>query len=299
VVEHRDAASDSVRVRGKDDQRVTIGTKAASKLLVQIARVLLLVVALGGTASAQDPRTAPQPFAITDNSMLIEEAFNQDAGVVQNIFQLAVSDASEWVTNFTQEWPLFSHRHQISYTLTYESIGGASGLTDTQVHYRLQVRDEGRHAPAISPRVTVFLPTGNSARALGEGNPGWQMNLPISKQFGDFYVHWNAGFTHSPAAKVDGREWNLLALSGGASVIWRMRPMLHLMLESVAVSDQEVEGGSTARHGSVIVSPGLRGGWNIGDAQLVLALGVPITRAAGSTNTAVITYFSYELPFRK
>ena len=34
-VEDRDAASDSVRVRGRDDQRITIGTRAASKLLVQ------------------------------------------------------------------------------------------------------------------------------------------------------------------------------------------------------------------------------------------------------------------------
>ena len=34
-VEDRDAASDSVRVRGKDDQRIIIGTRAASKLLVQ------------------------------------------------------------------------------------------------------------------------------------------------------------------------------------------------------------------------------------------------------------------------
>ena len=33
-VEERDAASDSVRVRGKNDQRITIGTRAASKLLV-------------------------------------------------------------------------------------------------------------------------------------------------------------------------------------------------------------------------------------------------------------------------
>ena len=36
AVEARDAASDSVRVRGRDEQRVTIGTKAASKLLVQV-----------------------------------------------------------------------------------------------------------------------------------------------------------------------------------------------------------------------------------------------------------------------
>ena len=34
-VEDRDAASDSVRVKGKDNQRITIGTRAASKLLVQ------------------------------------------------------------------------------------------------------------------------------------------------------------------------------------------------------------------------------------------------------------------------
>lgn len=35
AVEDRDAASDSVCVRGKDEQRITIGTRAASKLLVQ------------------------------------------------------------------------------------------------------------------------------------------------------------------------------------------------------------------------------------------------------------------------
>jgi DtxR family Mn-dependent transcriptional regulator len=36
-VEDRDAASDSVRVRGENDRRITIGTRAASKLLVQVA----------------------------------------------------------------------------------------------------------------------------------------------------------------------------------------------------------------------------------------------------------------------
>jgi DtxR family Mn-dependent transcriptional regulator len=36
-VEARDAASDSVRLRGKDQQSITIGARAASKLLVEIA----------------------------------------------------------------------------------------------------------------------------------------------------------------------------------------------------------------------------------------------------------------------
>ena len=39
-VEDRDAASDSVSVRGKGDQRITIGTRAASKLLVQVVRAM-------------------------------------------------------------------------------------------------------------------------------------------------------------------------------------------------------------------------------------------------------------------
>jgi DtxR family Mn-dependent transcriptional regulator len=37
-VEERDDASDSVRVRGKDERRITIGTRAASKLLVQVSQ---------------------------------------------------------------------------------------------------------------------------------------------------------------------------------------------------------------------------------------------------------------------
>jgi len=56
-VEHRDSASDSVRVRGQGDQRITIGTKAASKLLVHVARVVLLVMLGAGAALAQTTAT--------------------------------------------------------------------------------------------------------------------------------------------------------------------------------------------------------------------------------------------------
>ena len=248
----------------------------------------------------QDPATKPTPFAITDNSVLIEEAFNQDAGVVQNIFQVLRADDGEWATNFTQEWPLFGHRNQISYTLTYESLGTASGLADTQIHYRFQVRDEGRRAPAFSPRVSMFLPTGNASHGLGDGHPGWQVNLPFSKQLRDLYVHWNAGFTHLPAAEIDGQNWNLLAVQGGGSVIWRMRPMMHLMMESLVVSAEDVENDATARRTSVTLAPGVRGGWNIGDSQLVLAVSVPIVRNRGrATNPTLVTYLSYELRFKK
>ena len=46
-----------------------------------IARHLLGVALLAGALTAQEPPTPP----IADNSFLIEEAYNQDPGVVQHI----------------------------------------------------------------------------------------------------------------------------------------------------------------------------------------------------------------------
>jgi DtxR family Mn-dependent transcriptional regulator len=52
-VESRDEAADSVLLRAKDNRRITIGTRAASKLLVQVTQAALLVLALATSARAQ------------------------------------------------------------------------------------------------------------------------------------------------------------------------------------------------------------------------------------------------------
>ena len=64
AVEERDPAADSVRVRDSNDRRLTIGTRAASKLLVQAVHVVLLallaapVMAQATQTPAEPPRTA-------------------------------------------------------------------------------------------------------------------------------------------------------------------------------------------------------------------------------------------------
>ena len=64
LVEERDAAADSVRVRGHNDRRLTIGTRAASKVLVQAVQILLLallatpVFAQSAQKPSESPRTA-------------------------------------------------------------------------------------------------------------------------------------------------------------------------------------------------------------------------------------------------
>src|SRR5215204_5330363 len=77
-VTERDAAADSVRVKGA--REFTIGARAASKVLVRALGAVLLLVSLAATAAARQsgtpPTTASEPFKISDNSFLVEEAFN-------------------------------------------------------------------------------------------------------------------------------------------------------------------------------------------------------------------------------
>ena len=167
------------------------------------------------------------------------------------------------------------------------------------LHYRLQLWSESPGRPAFSPRVSLVFPTGDAAKGLGGGSPGWEVNLPFSKQVRDLYFHWNAGFTHLPSAEGDAAEHSLLTPRIAASGIWRVRPMLNLMLESVFEWAEEIDGIATGRTYGTTVIPGVRTGWDIGDAQTIVGIGVPISFAAGATDAGVFAYLSYELPFMR
>jgi DtxR family transcriptional regulator, Mn-dependent transcriptional regulator len=281
-VESRDAAADSVCLRGKNDARVTIGTGAASKLLVQIARAMLLVLAVASTARAQ----AARPFEIIDNSFLIEEAFNQEEGIVQTIGTFRMDARSEWETSITQEWPLLGRTHQVSYSIPYAATSGARGVGDVMLNYRVQLMLDARGTPAFSPRISLIVPTGDSARGLGEGGLGWQVNLPFSKQAGDTYLHWNVGFTQIPSASGPDGDHDVARAHAGASAIWRLRPMVNLMMETL------VEG--TTR---VTLSPGVRVGWNRDASQWVIGIAAPLVREDAATTLSGLGYLSYEFPF--
>lgn len=297
-VEARDPLADSVQVKGQG-RRITIGARAASKLLVQLAQLIGLVLAGAGAAAGQvATNEPPEPFEITDNSFLVEEAFNQEPGVFQNILTVA-NARSGWALGFTQEWPLSSLRHQVSFTVPFSGVAGTRSVGDIQVNYRFQALMEAPGRPAFSPRLTVILPSGEP------GHSGWQVNLPLSKQMGDFYLHANGGATWfpnalgPPAPGGAGRsEAALFTPHASASVIYRVRPMFNVLVEGLVQSVEEfADSHATSRAGAFTLSPGARGGWNLGDRQVILGLAVPVTRSAGTTETAVFGYLSYELPF--
>jgi hypothetical protein len=259
-----------------------------------VVAVVVWLLHVGSAAAQAPPPPDPDEWKITDNSFLVEEAFNQEPRIFQNIFNALRVDGA-WVMTFTQEWPAPGMRHQLSYTVGVNSIVGHVSYGNTFLNYRFQATEEGPGRPAFSPRVTAILPTGR--RLAGEGLGGLQVNLPFSKQHGDLYFHWNAGLTWLPHGKRPDLVTPILA----GSVIGRVRPMLNLMLESVVTFDaDENDVGDVLRTNSFTLSPGVRGGWNLGDeTQIIVGLAVPVTRVNGKTETGAFAYVSCELPFKK
>lgn len=221
-------------------------------------RVLTMVVSFA-TASA----AAQEPAAIQDNSFLIEEAFNQESGVVQHISTL-LRAGRVWSYSFTQEWPLAGQRHQISFTIPVER-----GVGDVAVNYREQVAGIAG-GTAFAPRLSVLVPT------RSKGGIALQLNLPVSTMLArPVIAHANAGATVLRGSKT--------VYNAGASLIWLARPTVNLMLEVVWVGD--------AVTGDLIVNPGLRWAHNLGGLQIVPGLAFPDGRD-------VFFYLSFEHPFK-
>jgi len=278
----------------------------------------LFVLGLSGSSSAQTPVTAPaaaertdssRPFEIEDNSFFVEEAFNQEAGVVQTIYGGAFLEDSGWGLTFTQEWPAPNIHHQLSFTIPFSGVDGEDGIGDIALNYRYQLLEEGAGRPAIAPRLSLLVPSGDQARGLGVSGWGLQVNLPVSKQVRDFYFHGNAGFSWRPnadsdvfpsASLVPAPDVTLFTPFVAGSTIYRLRPMVNLMLESVFTwQDDVVAPGQSAREFGSLLAPGVRGGWNLGEKQVIVGAALPIIWADDATDVGIFTYFSFEAPFWK
>ena len=250
-------------------------------------------------------KAAPRPAeGITDNSFLIEEAYNQEPGVVQHILNVvhtvsrhAGPDERALSFIFTEEWPVFTQAHQFSYTLpyTFMDAGGskADGIGDISLNYRFQVWMETATRPAFAPRFSLILPTGDEAKGLGNDTVGYQINLPVSKIVSDRWtLHGNAGATFLP--DVSGHD--LVSCNLGASAVYAVSSRFNLMLESVANFDESVNDfGRTERTVSAVISPGMRYAFNHpGDAQTVIGIAIPIGITSAAPDYGVFLYASFE-----
>ena len=270
---------------------------------MNIRRLLFAASVFAAAPALAQEEEAP----IQDNSFLIEEAYNQEPGVVQHINTFSRARGGAWAYSFTQEWPFFSQRHQVSFTLPVERVGGGTtfetGIGDLLLNYRYQLVGSGDTRLAVAPRLSLVVPTGDEERGLGGGGAGVQANLPVSYVLsGRLVAHSNAGLTWIPGAKdAAGAEAATTSFNLGQSVVWLAHPLVNLLVEAAWSQDEEVAGDdATATSRSFFVSPGVRGAINVrGGLQIVPGIAVPIGVGPSDGERAVFLYFSLEHPFRK
>lgn len=277
---------------------------------MELARALLAagVVFWFGLTAAW---AAERPIdVIEDNSFLIEEAYNQEAGVVQHIFNAVYTNDSRhrgWSFSFTQEWPIFSQDHQFSYTIpSYRIVEGSDrvyGVGDILLNYRYQALAEGEVLPAFAPRFSLILPTGSRDRGTGNNVVGYQWNLPFSKKVASrFAMHANLGLTYLPrvrapmaAGQLSPRR-SLVSYNIGASGIFALLPRLHLMLEWVGSFDESInDAGGSERAFKPTISPGLRAAViNEEKLQVVVGAAAPVGLNRKADNHGAFLYLSIE-----
>jgi outer membrane putative beta-barrel porin/alpha-amylase len=230
------------------------------------------------------PGAAQEVEHIADNSFLIEEAYNQEAGVVQHINNFVHEEAGDsWLYVFTQEWPLGGMRHQLSYTVPLVSPEGfGTGLGDILLNYRYQAVGDGASALHVAPRISLVLPTGSEENGRGSGSTGMQGNLPVSYEVNDaLEVHSNTGFV------LDGESGALDARLGASGVL-RVHPRFNVLLETVWGSDEDI----------VFLNPGVRWAIDAGSLQIVPGLAYTIALTSDASD-AFFLYLSLEHPFRR
>lgn len=267
------------------------------------AMVPALIYLGGGAALGQTPNQLPP---IQDNSFMVEEAYNQEAGVVQHINTFARSwTTRQWTYTFTEEWPVPRHaRHQLSYAfpaLTADSsVCKGAGFGDVALNYRYQVLGGGESRLSFAPRISALLPTGDSNRGHGYGGTGVQINLPVSWVVNQKLVtHWNLGTTLVPSTRNPAGEKAFTnAYNAGQSVVWLLHPNFNLLLETTWTGFEQVVGkGQTQRAHDLLIGPGARWAINLpGSLQIVPGVSFPLGVGPGAGERGVFLYLSFERP---
>jgi len=259
------------------------------------ASILMLIVGLGGSVAAGET------VKIRDNSFLIEEAYNQEPGVIQHIQAFQYMRDGSWGYTFTEEWPAPRETHQLSATIPIDRLRGGgtvTGIGDVLLNYRYQLLL--RDPVALSPRLSLILPTGDEGRGLGEGTLGFQGNIPLSVELTDRWVtHWNLGMTYVPRARgTGGAREDTYGFLYGASAVFLVSENFNFLIEAVGETIEAVTGiGMTERESSFFLNPGVRFAWNHESGlQVVPGIGVPIGVGPSRGEYGVFLYLSFEHP---
>lgn len=252
---------------------------------------LIAVFVLAAPLLAQAP--------IEDNSFLLEEAYNQEKGVIQYISTFHRERGGNWLYSFTNEMPIKTQRHQFSYTVNIARNDGRTRFADSYINYRYQIAGLGeKDRVAIAPRFSVILPTGSYRRGTGTGAVGFQLNLPVSVTHSKKIVtHWNAGTTFTPRTRSQaGERATTKGFNLGQSTVFLAKQNFNVLVETVWGYEESVVGrGRTEGSYSLLLNPGIRWAWNLKSGwQIVPGVSVPLGAGPSRGERGAFLYLSFE-----
>ena len=270
--------------------------------MIRNARYVLLCIGIAlYSISSFSQTTNKFDFArIEDNSFLIEEAYNQDPGVIQHISSFQYMKDHSWIYTFTDEWPVPGRKHQLSTTIPVLN-NGETGLGDILLNYRYQAIYLNRFA--FSPRFSLIFPTGSWQKGLGSGVIGYQLSLPFSFLLSTkIATHYNVGVTFTPGIKNnDNSRSDQTVYNYGLSAILLLNKNFNLMFEVVGNRTYITSANSTTTTiNSLFINPGMRYAFNFKSGlQIVPGLAVPVGLGSSSGESGVYVYLSFEHPLWK
>lgn len=243
---------------------------------------------------------APYLYAepLEDNSFLVEEAYNQEAGVVQfiNVYQKQ-SKAKDWNYTFINEIPVGGQADQFSYEIPYSYVEALdkTQVGDLKLNYRREIiRNE---MFVTTARLSIISNTGDYKLGFGNGSIGYETSLLNSVKINSAWSqHWNVGAQFVPSAKNTlGDTADITKYFWALSNIYFVTDGLNVMLEVTSSSFQDVAGPSmsTWSHED-FVSPSLRYAIDVGDWQFVPGIAAPIGLGDLSGQNQILGYFSIE-----
>ena len=203
-----------------------------------------------------------------------------------------------WIYEATDSTPVATENRDTKHNEDFE---------DMELGLRYKLVEQLEQWPTISLGYTLALPTGDHKEEFGAVHAGHEWVLLVSRDFGRWVGHLNAGFgihfnetqpnedgTKSP--KVDLREF-----SYGAAAVYRLTDHWKGFLEFFHQFGEEIQANTRKAETALTILPGISyaaampGGGN--NDYWELGLGVPVGLTSDALDWGLILRLRYEVQF--
>lgn len=280
---------------------------------MNVVMPLLLLICCSGFAQTQpwvDQKSIKsyryfKETGIEDNSIFIDEAFNQDKGVQQHITTFSFF-REEVILHYTHELPLINERHQLSVTVPYSISNSQNknyhGINDVTVAYQYWLLKKDNRLMA-TPGIAFQIPTGDTQVNNQSGFAGLTGYLALSKRISDkLIIHTNGRLGYFKKIKSPNQSSDLElpptkfhSGTSGISFVWLVSDKLNFLIENINTREHEFINNKRKTNNQYTLNPGLRTCFNSRNTQFVLGASCPTNLVKNKkTELGFLFYLSIE-----